>query len=96
MFVPDGHTPFSTMLSSERNLDMSKTDIALVTNIGCCHAVIFSLRTYLYPISEIKAAGYGESLSQAIDGLQNGNSPGIYEYKKCNIWGEAIKTYLRK
>lgn len=34
-------------------------------------------------------------LATAIDGLKEGNSPGIHHYKRGPIWGEAVKAYLR-
>ena len=58
-------------------------------------AILFSLRTFLYPIRDIKDEGLGEELAQAIDGLQDGNAPGMYIYKRAFIWGNAIKNYLR-
>ncbi|KAM7183261.1 Protein of unknown function (DUF3445) domain containing protein [Naviculisporaceae sp. PSN 640] len=59
-------------------------------------AIVFSLKTYLYPISDTKAAGYGQDLIKAIDGLGTGNAPGMIEYKKSNVWGSKVKAYLQE
>lgn len=56
---------------------------------------MFAFKTYLYPLSEIKAEGLGEDLAVAIDGLKGGSVPGIHRYKKAIVWGEAVKAYLR-
>ncbi|KAJ5287632.1 hypothetical protein N7478_003318 [Penicillium angulare] len=58
-------------------------------------ALIFAFHTYLYPLQEIKDEGLGEELAVAIEGLNKGNVPGIYEYKDGDYWGEATKHFLR-
>ncbi|RMZ77303.1 hypothetical protein DV737_g4432, partial [Chaetothyriales sp. CBS 132003] len=61
-------------------------------------AIVFAFKTYLYPIDQVKAelSPEGiEELAQAIDGLQKGNVPGIYFYKRGPVWAEAVKRYLR-
>lgn len=58
-------------------------------------ALVFAFKTYMYPIEEIKKEGKGEELADAIDGLKEGNVPGMHFYKKGAVWGEAAKRYLR-
>lgn len=58
-------------------------------------AILFSLRTCLYPIRDIKDEGLGEDLAQAIDGLQDGTAPDMYTYKRAHVWAEAVKKFLR-
>ncbi|KAE8152386.1 hypothetical protein BDV25DRAFT_137957 [Aspergillus avenaceus] len=58
-------------------------------------AIILTIKTYLYTLSEIKGEGLGESLAQAIDGLREGNVPAFHFYKRAAIWGESAKAYLR-
>ncbi|KAJ5621582.1 hypothetical protein N7528_006365 [Penicillium herquei] len=58
-------------------------------------ALLFSFKTLLYTIPEIKAEGLGKSLVDAIDGLREGNSPGFHLYKRAAVWGDFVKTYLR-
>lgn len=58
-------------------------------------AVVFSFKTYLYPVTSIKAEGSGEGLADAIDGLKGGNVPDLYFYKRAAVWGDAVKRYLR-
>ncbi|KAI9927591.1 hypothetical protein AWENTII_006421 [Aspergillus wentii] len=58
-------------------------------------AILFSFKTYLYPLPEIKQEGLGETLAEAIDGLKQGNAPGFYFYKRAAVWGESVKHYLR-
>ncbi|KAJ5733745.1 hypothetical protein N7493_002531 [Penicillium malachiteum] len=58
-------------------------------------ALLFSFKTLLYTIPEIKAEGLGDSRINAIDGLREGNSPGFHLYKRAAVWGDFVKTYLR-
>ncbi|KAL4889987.1 hypothetical protein BDV59DRAFT_209938 [Aspergillus ambiguus] len=58
-------------------------------------AILFSFKTYLYTLPEIKAEGLGETLAEAIDGLKDGSVPEFHFYKRAAIWGESIKAYLR-
>jgi hypothetical protein len=58
-------------------------------------ALVFSFKTYMYPLKDIKDEGLGEELAQAIDGLKEGSIPAMHFYKRGVVWGEAVKTYLR-
>jgi hypothetical protein len=58
-------------------------------------ALVFSFKTYLYPLKDIKDEGLGEELAQAIDGLKEGSVPAMHFYKRGVIWGETVKKYLR-
>ncbi|KAJ5232531.1 hypothetical protein N7468_005487 [Penicillium chermesinum] len=58
-------------------------------------ALVFGFHTYTYPVQQIKDEGLGEDLAIAIDGLKKGNSPAMYKYKNGNMWGEALKAFLR-
>ncbi|KAB8205876.1 hypothetical protein BDV34DRAFT_235032 [Aspergillus parasiticus] len=59
------------------------------------HAILFSFKTLLYTLPEVKEEGLGEVLAEAIDGLKQGNSPGFHFYKRAAGWGESAKSYLR-
>ena len=43
---------------------------------------ILSVHLYLYPLQEIKDAGLGSEMAEAIDGLKRGNVPGFHRYKR--------------
>ncbi|KAL2814917.1 hypothetical protein BJX63DRAFT_183248 [Aspergillus granulosus] len=58
-------------------------------------AIIFAFHTYTYPIKDIRDEGLGEEMAVAIDGLKEGNVPGIHTYKRGRYWGEAVKKFLR-
>ncbi|THC99939.1 hypothetical protein EYZ11_000637 [Aspergillus tanneri] len=59
------------------------------------NALVFAFHTYIYPIQTIKDEGLGEDLATAIDGLKEGNVPGMHWYKRAPLWGEAVKKFLR-
>ena len=59
-------------------------------------ALVFSFKTYLYSLKDIKDEGLGEELAQAIDGLKEGSVPAMHFYKRGVVWGGAVKEYLRR
>ena len=58
-------------------------------------ALVFTIHTYVYPVRQIKDEGSGEDLANAIEGLKKGNVPEMHVYKKGDVWGEALKDFLR-
>lgn len=58
-------------------------------------AILFSFKTLLYTLPEIKAEGLGNELAEAIDGLKAGNVPGFHFYKRAAVWGDSAKAYLQ-
>jgi hypothetical protein len=55
-------------------------------------AIVFGIKTYMYPLSEIKAEeGEAERLAEAIEGL--GDDMG--RYKARGVWGKQVLEYLR-
>lgn len=58
-------------------------------------ALVFSFKTYQYKLSEVKAAGSGPELAEAIDGLGQGSVPDMAFYKRGVVWGEKVKEYLQ-
>lgn len=58
-------------------------------------ALVFTIHTYVYPVKQIKDEGSGEDLANAIDGLKKGNVPEMHTYKKGDVWGDALKDFLR-
>lgn len=56
---------------------------------------MFSFKTHLYTLEEIKSEGLGPQLAEAIDGLKLGNAPGMWTYKGAVLWGKAVKDFLR-
>ena len=49
-------------------------------------ALVFGVKTYTYPLSELKAEGSGPDLAEAIDGLAAGSIPAIDFYKRRPVW----------
>lgn len=64
----------------------------VVTRLPKSKAVVFTIRTYLTPLSELKLEdGVPERLCSAIDELPDD----MAAYKRRTAWGEAVKAYLR-
>ncbi|KAJ5749102.1 uncharacterized protein N7511_010798 [Penicillium nucicola] len=58
-------------------------------------ALVFGFHTYTYPMRQIKDEGLGEDMAVAVDGLRKGNVPEMHVYKRGDVWGEALKEFLR-
>lgn len=63
----------------------------VLTRLPKSGAVIMLVRTYLTPVRDVKAQGLGESLANAIDALPED----LAFYKRRQVWGSAVKQYLR-
>ncbi|KAH7013029.1 hypothetical protein EDB80DRAFT_680095 [Ilyonectria destructans] len=70
-------------------------ELQSLTRLPKSKFILFCFKTYLYPISEVKAGGNGPALADAIDGLQTGNAPGMFKYKSAVRWGKSVIEYLR-
>ncbi|KAG5917086.1 hypothetical protein E4U42_007390 [Claviceps africana] len=75
----------------DESIDPSKT----LTRLPRTHAVVFSFKTYMYSIRQIKEEGSGPDLADAIEGLKLGNAPGMWRYKSAVRWGKPVCEYLR-
>ncbi|KAL9607578.1 MAG: hypothetical protein Q9167_007517 [Letrouitia subvulpina] len=92
--------PFQHAKNNDPDLDIDKIfmrcERQTLYRLPQSNSVIFSLRTCQYGLREIKAEGLGEDLARAIDGLEKGNEPRMSAYKGANVWGEAVKRFLRE
>ena len=72
-----------------------RTERQMLHRLPQTKALVFSFKTYLYSLKDIKDEGLGEELAQAIDGLKEGSVPAMHFYKRGIVWGEEVKRYLR-
>lgn len=49
----------------------------------------------MYSLEDIKDEGLGLQLADAIEGLKEGNAPGMWVYKGGVRWGRAVCEFLR-
>lgn len=66
-----------------------------LTRLPKTNAILFSFKTYLYPVKDIKEEGLGPQFADAIEGLKLGNAPGMWIYKGGIRWGKSVCEYLR-
>ncbi|KAG9245674.1 hypothetical protein BJ878DRAFT_418693 [Calycina marina] len=99
LFVPSGNHLYNGDEVEEQLVDISKVHLRcerqVLWRLPETRAIVFSFKTYMYPLQQIKDEGLGEDLAQAIDGLKEGSVPAIHFYKKGVVWGEAVKSFLR-
>ena len=68
-----------------------RSERQVLTKLPDTQAVIFTIRTYLFPMSQLREEGYGETLCEAIDSLPEA----MASYKRRGEWGPAVKAYMR-
>lgn len=72
-----------------------RVELQTLSRLPKTRAVLFSFKTLLYTLDEIKAEGLGPQLADAIDGLKQGNAPEMWTYKGAVRWGRAVNAFLR-
>ncbi|BEI93113.1 uncharacterized protein CcaverHIS019_0507410 [Cutaneotrichosporon cavernicola] len=72
-----------------------RVEMQTLTRLPKTNALLFSFKTYLTPMTEVKAEGCGEVFADAIEGLAKGNAPGMWRYKAAIRWGPPVCQYLR-
>lgn len=65
------------------------------SNQGSEGPILFSFKTHLYPLADIRNEGHGPALADAIEGLDSGNAPGMWAYKGAERWGRGVCEFLR-
>ncbi|KAF5625099.1 hypothetical protein F52700_9474 [Fusarium sp. NRRL 52700] len=84
---------------NDEDVDIEKTflriELQTLTRLPKTRAILFSFKTYLYPVHQIKDEGLGLAFADAIEGLAKGNAPGMWTYKSAVRWGSSVITYLR-
>lgn len=73
----------------------ARMELQTLTRLPKTDSILFSFKTYLYPLSEIKDEGLGHDLADAIEGLGSGNAPGMRVYKGSTTWAAPVCEYLR-
>ncbi|KAL2680358.1 hypothetical protein Neosp_007955 [[Neocosmospora] mangrovei] len=90
---------FFTKLEVGKNVKRTNTylriELQTLSRLPETHSILFSFKTYLYPLREIKEEGLGEEFATAIEGLEKGNAPGMWKYKGAVRWGASVCEYLR-
>ncbi|KAJ4349359.1 uncharacterized protein N0V89_007973 [Didymosphaeria variabile] len=64
-----------------------RSELQTLSRLPKTGAVLFTIKTYMYNICEIKEEGRGCEFAEAIEGLRKGNVPGMWEYKGAERWG---------
>ncbi|CAD6441585.1 205a80d9-7c57-4702-bc4f-138470d155a5 [Sclerotinia trifoliorum] len=99
LFAPSGNHLYEGEEAKPEEFDINDTHLRcerqLVHRLPQTKALVFSFKTYLTPLAQVKEEGLGEELAEAIDGLRKGSVPEIHYYKRGVVWGEKVKQYLR-
>ncbi|KAB5522122.1 hypothetical protein GE09DRAFT_501206 [Coniochaeta sp. 2T2.1] len=100
LFTPSGsHIHENDDFEADEQVDIDqvrlRVELQTLTRLPKTGAVMFSFKTYLYPLKDVKDEGLGPQLIEAIEGLQKGNAPGMFMYKGAVRWGKSVCEYLR-
>ena len=72
-----------------------RSEAQILFRLPSTGALVFVIKTYLYTLKEIKGEGLGPEFANAIEGLEKGNVPEIFRYKRGPLWAEKVKAFLR-
>ncbi|EEU41406.1 uncharacterized protein NECHADRAFT_95312 [Fusarium vanettenii 77-13-4] len=72
-----------------------RSELQTLTRFPNTQAILFSFKTYLFKVTDVKAQGQGPEFAEAIEGIRHGNVPEMWEYKGAPRWGETVCRYLR-
>ena len=61
---------------------LQRTEAQILFRLPKTRALVFVIKTYTYPLEDVKAEGLGPDLADAIEGLEKGNVKEIFEYKR--------------
>ncbi|KKA28353.1 hypothetical protein TD95_000242 [Thielaviopsis punctulata] len=93
------HVKGDAKVPEDQDIDCSRAYARIerqtLSRLPQTRAVMFSFKTYLYPLCDIKAEGLGPQLADSIEGLKKGNAPGMWRYKGAVRWGKSVCEYLR-
>ncbi|KAL7274760.1 hypothetical protein RUND412_002332 [Rhizina undulata] len=96
LFMPTGDYRYDGERIKEEVVDPVKCHLRverqLMFRLPNTNAIVFMTKTYLTPLSEIKAEGDGEALAAAIESM----SADMAAYKKREMWGDRVVQYLRQ
>ncbi|PHH72613.1 hypothetical protein CDD80_4411 [Ophiocordyceps camponoti-rufipedis] len=99
LLVPEPHDAPHPGVSETGEIDVEKTflrvELQTLTRLPITRDILFSFKTYLYPIRQIKEEGSGPDLAAAVEGLRLGNAPGMWAYKAGAQWAKTVCGYLR-
>ncbi|KAK3320144.1 hypothetical protein B0T19DRAFT_493264 [Cercophora scortea] len=100
LFAPSGNHVYAGETVKElESVDIEtarlRVELQTLTRLPKTRALVFSFKTYLYPLADIKAEGLGPQLADAIEGLKAGNAPDMWVYKGGGRWGRAVCELLR-
>lgn len=99
LFTPSGtHIYVNDDFQADETLDIDqvrlRVELQTLTRLPKTKAILFSFKTYMYPLKEIKDEGLGPQVAEAIEGLKKGNAPGMWKYKGAVRWGKGVCDYL--
>ncbi|KAI9158024.1 hypothetical protein HJFPF1_06010 [Paramyrothecium foliicola] len=84
------HMKAGTQENTNTKVDLDQTfarmELQTLSRLPETQSLLFSFKTYVYPIREIKEEGSGPAVADAIQGLKAGNAPGMWVYKGGIRW----------
>ncbi|KAL7924609.1 hypothetical protein ACQKWADRAFT_287095 [Trichoderma austrokoningii] len=92
---PTSDAPLATEAEADMNQAFARIELQTLSRLPKTRAILFSFKTYLYSLRQLREEGLGPQVADAIEGLKTGNAPGMWSYKGAPQWGEPVCRYLR-
>lgn len=91
LYLPDGNNDIDPASSKDLgHLAFMRLERQQLTRLKKSNFIVFTLRTYMYPLSDIKAEGLGPAMAEAMRAWPED----FAKYKHRQDWGEAVFGYL--
>ncbi|KAM5345045.1 hypothetical protein ACJ41O_010907 [Fusarium nematophilum] len=72
-----------------------RSEMQTLSRFPDTRAILFSFKTYMHNVAEVKEEGMGAQFAEAIEGLRQGNAPEMWYYKGATRWADRVCEYLR-
>lgn len=96
-FYPTPEQPYPKPITREE-LDPDRANLRVehqtLSRLAKTKGLVFTIKSYIYPLRQIKEEGLGDALATASEGMGPDRCP-MAEYKRRGEWGEVVSEYLR-
>jgi hypothetical protein len=89
-YYPGKEEAFETKFQPSFDECYLRVEHQTLTKLPRTSAVIFTVRSYMTPLHQVKAEGDGKALAAAIEDMPEG----LGNYKMRQYWGEKILPWL--
>ncbi|OQE14941.1 hypothetical protein PENSTE_c031G01598 [Penicillium steckii] len=94
------HIGKKSVFVEDEDVDILETnfrvELQTLTRLPRTKAILFSFKTYIYSIEDVKEEGLGPELADAIEGFRKGNAPEFWTYKGAKLESFTPEQYITR